>query len=96
MNTEDVLKHAAEVFNERPTDMAELARLVAKELRKRGIWADAIDGVVTARRHEYADSKLFGLYGVYESDFDNLTPSECADVIQAEEARKAQEWAGDA
>jgi hypothetical protein len=88
----------------RPDDMGELARLVARELRRRGIWADA--------RADYTESAWFvwvaqltrlgtrvlgemGWYSISASDFDNLTPKECADVIQREEARKASEWAGD-
>lgn len=75
--------------DERPDDMAELARLVAKELRKRGIWAWANNGFVNVGRGHFAP------YAMVWSDFDNLTPRECADVIQAEEAKKATEWAGD-
>jgi hypothetical protein len=37
----------------------------------------------------------WGVHSLYTSDFDNLGPIGCADVIQSEEARKAQEWAGD-
>lgn len=89
-------------LDERPADMAELARLVAKELRRRGIWATHCDetapfGASVGMPRFFGDEKQprrfwYSLHGV---DFDNLTPSKCADVIQAEEARKAQEWAGD-
>jgi hypothetical protein len=77
--------------DERPDDLAELARLTAIELRKRGIRAKA--EVYHVFPH-YVDIGSH-IYYVGTSDFDNLGPIGCADVIQAEEARKAQEWAGD-
>lgn len=77
--------------DERPADMAELARLVAKALRSpRGIRADSFAAVVQIEHPSAVHN-----YSMYHSDFDNLGPIGCADVIQAEEARKAQEWAGD-
>jgi hypothetical protein len=88
----------------RPDDMAELARLTAIELRKRGIWAEA--------RYAYAGSAWFvwvaqlthlgprvlgemGFHSLTMGDFDNLGPRACADLIQAREAVRAAEWAGD-
>jgi hypothetical protein len=79
----------------RPDDMAELARKVAIELRKRAIWAEVESGEIYVPR-VYGRQVKFGYVGLYRADFDNLGPIGCADVIQAEEARRAQEWAGDA
>lgn len=86
-----------------PADMADLARLVAVELRKRGIWAFGDEHIVRLGRMRpvgirvpcasWASNNV--AYSMYRSDFDNLTPSECADLIQREEAAKAAEWAGD-
>lgn len=77
----------------RPDDMVELAKLVAKELRSRGIWACVpgqsairVPGVVDVRHRHYY---------IHDAQFADLTPREIADVIQAEEAAKAKEWAGD-
>jgi len=85
--------------DDRPDDMAELARLTAIELRKRGIWAEVVDGNIETLRFGTKNPKgasmTWGVHSLYASDFDNLGPIGCADVIQAEEARKAQEWAGD-
>ena len=86
--------------DERPADMAELARLTAIELRKRGIWTFGdYSPFVWVGRLKLRDKRIESAdhcYSLLASDFDNLGPSGCADVIQAEEARKAQEWAGDA
>lgn len=83
----------------RPADMAEFARLTAKELRGRGILATVDD--------TYRDHRIVGVpfsdmgqlrwfwYVLLSADFDNLGPVACADVIQAEERKRAQEWAGD-
>lgn len=87
----------------RPDDMAALTRLVAMELRKRGIWATTPhDQSVTIcvpcwRFKESAGGNAlrWQRHALHTAQFDNLTPRECADVIQAEEARKAQDWAGD-
>ncbi len=76
--------------DERPSDLAELAQLTAAELRKRGIWAKYDAGVICIPH-----ASTIWSYSLYWSQFDNLGPIGCADVIQAEEARKAQEWAGD-
>lgn len=93
-----------ELYDPRPDDMAELARLTAIELRKRGIWADTgakalLPTIVRTQRARFDD---IGKHKPYSagwnlalSQFDNLGPIACADVIQAEEARRAQEWAGD-
>lgn len=86
----------------RPDDMAELARQVATELRKRGIWArvDNDTGlVVVPRRDTRKERDLYGIDWfllLTRSEFVNLGPRAIANVIQTEEARKAQEWAGDA
>lgn len=92
----------------RPSDMAELTKLVARELRKRGVYGivlfkDDPHIVYVSRpmrskftQHEARFPDLFwAAHSLYASQFDNLTPSEIADAIQAEEARRAQEWAGD-
>jgi hypothetical protein len=78
-----------ELHDPRPDDMAELVRLTAIELRKRGIFAET--------RGEYVgvESPHAAAYTLYASEYDNLGPIACADVIQAEEALRAQEWAGD-
>jgi hypothetical protein len=78
------------VDDPRPGDMAELARETAKELRKRGIFAEV--------RGEYVgvESPHAAAYTLYASEYDNLGPVGCADVIQAEEASRARMWAGDA
>lgn len=86
----------------RPDDIAELARLTAIELRRRGIIADDESGAVVVMR--FVDhKKRFGMFSptrraahsMFSPDFDNLGPIGCADVLQAEEARRAREWAGD-
>ena len=87
----------------RPADMAELTRLVAVELRKRGIWADThskgyhvrIPQRMFAPKDKERDA-IDGFICILLPQFDNLGPRAIADVIQAEEARKAREWAGDA
>lgn len=84
----------------RPDDVAELARLVAKELRRRGIHAtvahaDWGNTVVAPRPLSRGNGLRWQWHPMSRSEFDNLTPSEIADVIQAEEAKKAAEWAGD-
>jgi hypothetical protein len=82
----------------RPADVAELARLVAKELRRRGIWAESDESVVVVPRRvrpQFPRACTVVWHIMNATHFDNLTPRECADVIQAEEAHRAQEWAGD-
>ena len=84
----------------RPDDMTELARLVARELRKRAIRAmvspDDAPQVVFVPRAQWGNvGTLWRAYSMYRDDFDNLTSRECADAIQAQEAAKAAEWAGD-
>jgi hypothetical protein len=90
--------------DDRPDDMAELARLTAIELRKRGIWAytdpkDESNGpYVWSLRFKGIPGRSKAQWcwsSMLWPQFDNLGPIGCADVIQAEEARKAQEWAGD-
>lgn len=75
-----------EIHDPRPESTEELARQTAIELRKRGIRAEA---------HTLLVSTCQWIYNVCLSVFDNLGPIACADVIQAGEARRAQEWAGD-
>jgi predicted phosphoribosyltransferase len=70
-------------------DAERMARDVAKELRRRGIWADYFACVV-----QIAPNAVHN-YSMYHSDFDNLSANEVADVIQTQEARLAQEHAGD-
>lgn len=90
---------AWQLVDARPDNLAELARLTAAELRKRGIWADvdtqyAPNSVRAPTRgmllmHSQTYHSLSG------SCFDKCGPIACADVIQAESATRAQEWAGD-
>jgi len=77
--------------------MAELARQTAAELRKRGIWAQLALGHTGVVEVPFVrDWRLmWRAVPLSQSQFDNLGPIACADVIQAEEARRAQEWAGD-
>jgi hypothetical protein len=86
----------------RPTDLAELARLVAIELRKRGIWCavsqhlhaavitTSFEGTPIDERRARSTSHILD-----RPRFDNLGPIACAGIIQQEEARYAREWAGD-
>ena len=76
----------AEANDPRPSDMAELARLTAIELRKRGIWARVNIW------HNVEISEC--VYSLLFSDFNNLGPIAIADEIQRQEAIRAQEWAG--
>jgi len=84
-------------FDPRPFDMAELARLTAAELRKRGIWAQCggtvNDHAVKISRPD--DCMAYRWHTMLHPDFDNLGPVACADEIQRLEALRAQEWAGD-
>lgn len=93
-----------ELHDPRPTDMGELARLTAIELRKRGIRAltqgfenEPLTWIIIERdtRHMKPLPSWMN-YHITTSQFANLGPIGCADVIQAEESRRAQEWAGDA
>jgi hypothetical protein len=74
-----------QIHDPRPDNMAELAKMTAVELRKRGIWARVNIW------HNVEISEC--VYSLLFSDFDNLGPIACADVIQAKEVRRAQEWA---
>lgn len=98
-----VLLAAAEPppIEERPADMADLAQAVARELRKRGIWACTMNdenpplcavGIPTIHNGK---AGFLRLHSLLFGHFDNLTPTEIADLIQREEAAKAAEWAGD-
>lgn len=85
------LKAKLEMGQDAPIeDLVERAESVAKELRKRGLWAaceaDGFGGgVVGVNRRR--------LYSVVENERETLGPRAVADLIQAEEARRAQEWA---
>ena len=71
-------------------DVEVMANEVAKELRKRGIRAlrcATLGCVVVVCMQNYA---------MANPDFAGMTGIEIADEIQAQEARRAQEWAGDA
>ncbi len=71
-------------------DAEVMANEVAKELRKRGIRAlrcTTLGCVVVIYMQNYA---------ITNPDFAGMTALEIADEIQAQEARRAQEWAGDA
>lgn len=82
----------------RPSDPAELAQAVAKELRKLGF---------RQKMEQYAPCTIMlpawdargrlSITFVHTTDskFDNLGPRAIADVIQQEEAKRAAEWAGD-
>ena len=89
-------------MSERLADMAELARLTAIELRKRGIHAVVrhpdfpLEIWVPAYHPSTGGSGLqWSPYPPKATHFDNLTPTECAGVIQQLESAKAREWAGD-
>jgi len=83
----------------RPDDMAELARLVAVELRKRWIWAAVASEIATSTIRYPMVGGAGRLCWKYtyttEPRFDSLTPREIAVAIQDEEAKRAAEWAGD-
>lgn len=80
-------------------DAEKIAREVANELRKRGIWANALLlGIFlpcVGRTIGGSDVLAKHVYSIYDAAFDNLTALEIAGEIQAQEARRAQEWAGD-
>jgi hypothetical protein len=63
-----------ELHDPRPDDMAELARKVAIELRKRAIWAEVESGEIYVPR-VYGRKVKFGYVGLYRADFDNLGPN---------------------
>lgn len=71
---------------------------VAKELRKRGIWATQYDKSVAIPRLKFVDGNyraMINYYAATHPDFAGMTALEIANEIQAQEARRAQEWAGD-
>jgi hypothetical protein len=82
----------------RPDDMAELARLVAIELRKT-TWATWVgDATIVLARLIKIDGHIdsvMGSYSLYGSDFSGLGPIACAASIRDRESALAQEWAGD-
>jgi hypothetical protein len=89
-----------ELHDPRPDDMAELARLTAIELRKRGIWACSASDThvlcaISVPTIHGGKAGFVRIHSLLFGQFDNLGPIGCADVIQAEEAKRAQEWAGD-
>ena len=73
---------------------------MAKELRKRGFFADYWRGhAITLPRYVgHGSAKVYRYLPICLdlSQFDNLGPRAIADVIQADEAKRAAEWAGDA
>jgi hypothetical protein len=86
----------------RPADMAELAQAVARELRGRGIWAQAgkmkhMPDPVVIVPYRTADNLRYypHSYMMCASDFDKLSVTEIAALIQSEESKRAKEWAGD-
>jgi hypothetical protein len=89
-----------QTFDPRPTDMAELARMVAVELRKRGIHADYDAQVIRLpvpinSVNEYLTSYRMRVVPMFEVAFDNLGPVAIAEEIVRQEAKRAREWAGD-
>ncbi len=82
----------------RPDDPAELARQVAIELRKhREAWhqGGAEVWVIRLRGSPQAPSVRQFCHSLFGAKFDNLGPVGCAAVIQVEEVKRTQEWAGD-
>jgi hypothetical protein len=85
----------------RPANMAELAKLVAKELRLRPINAIAEFSTVYVLRVRKRDPNAFMSptywhpWAMFSPLFDNLSVTKIATLIQAEESKCAQEWAGD-
>lgn len=93
----------------RPDDMAELARMVARELRTPKYAKMAAVFRTSGPNSHIAVWVLSVLYSqatlslsptwcpyiMFETRFDNLNAREIAEVIQAEEAKKAAKWAGD-
>lgn len=71
-------------------DPAERARAVAKELRRRGIFACVQGGGVTV----CAEDKAFWYHLLWEK-IATMGPRAIADEIQREEAQRAKKWAGD-
>lgn len=78
----------------RPADLAELGRLTAAELRRRGLCAIDNHGEVHFPRPERAFSGMptlrYGCALLFRDVFTNLGPIACADVIIAEEAARLQ------
>ena len=84
-----------------------MAKEVAKELRKRGIWAriaptpsydqdNKIDLPYQPLQVEHpAQIASIRRICVWDDCFEDMSALEIADEIQAQEARRAQEWAGD-
>ena len=85
----------------RPVDPAELARLVAKELRNRSVVAaEEFTNVYVLRPLERDPNVLMTRatwypWSVHFSCFDKLGPIACADFIWHQERKWTQEWAGD-
>jgi len=83
-------------------DISERAEAVAKELRKRGLRAKAELRFAARPTTPQAFVELYYVedysgkfYDVSTDDHATKGPRAIADAIQAEEARRAQEWAGD-
>lgn len=86
----------------RPDDMAELAQAVARELSRVAPWsASGAQGaleavrVLSLRKLQGEWTAVWTAYSMFDERFDNLGPRAIASVIQAEETKRAQEWAGD-
>lgn len=81
----------------RPDDTAQLAREVARELRRRMSAIAANDSVCVARLEpdRICPRASVVMYSLCSSDFDNLGPVAIADAIVAAESKLAQELAGD-
>lgn len=87
-------------------DPAERAETVAKELRRRGLWAyEELRLADRSRAHgpppqtfveiRAACGAVSSSYDVSTDDHATKGPRAIAALIQAEEAKRAQEWAGD-
>lgn len=78
-------------------DPAERAKAVAKELRRRGFWAEAVGLCVFVPQDKCDGSDQAIREDVYErEDFSaGRGPRSIADEIQREETRRARKWAGD-
>lgn len=83
--------------DERPDDLAELARLTAAELRNRFSAVAVAEHVLVGRvRGQNPNFRAeLGFHTMTNPDFAGMGPRAVADEIQAIEARKAQGWAGD-
>ncbi len=84
----------------RPDDMAELARLTAIELRKRGIWARVSEGqkgvMILGNPADTIPWRVGYYYDMAcKAEWTPLGPVAIAEAILSLEVVRAQEWAGD-